>query len=444
MRTGAERGSRDLYEVLKVEHDASADELRASFKRLAAEHHPDRSPGDPKAALRFKRINAAYQVLSDPTKRREYDALTAPIEDFDDPSWNSPRRGVTPPPSSPRESGPSFKSCPECGEAVADWLAACACGFTFESGSAEVPRAEDRSQKQVRRAGTRRAGPLRTLLKLVAWLAAVAVLGTGGLVWYAAKEDRDRQAEQDSVKVSAEYRPERCTSEAPILVTIQNDAARTVKSVSFHIEAYEQGQSDDLAASNGLSKSTDVIPPGRILRTCWSVPRFDRATKESVLFRAQKGYFDSVTFYDSGEFVPPEPTETSADAATTADPASATAPGLSNETSTPNPFRVGDRWVGSYACAQGQTAMTMVVTAVTNYAVSATFDFRADQASGSFAISGRFDPSTHAATFRPGGWIRRPAESWSTVGMRGTVDVRSRTYSGSITTTGCGAFTLRN
>ncbi|MGO8998269.1 MAG: hypothetical protein ACLQVI_33535 [Polyangiaceae bacterium] len=118
--------------------------------------------------------------------------------------------------------------------------------------------------------------------------------------------------------------------------------------------------------------------------------------------------------------------------------------GIANEVATPNPFRVGDRWVGSYTCAQGPTAMTLVVTDVTGYAVYATFDFPAGQASGSFVINGRFDPTTHTATFRPAGWVVRPGESWSTVGMRGTVDLTSRTYSGSITTSGCGAFALRN
>lgn len=64
---------RDHYEVLGVPKGASADDLKAAFRRLASLHHPDKNPGDPQAALRFKEINASYQVLSDPQRRSLYD-----------------------------------------------------------------------------------------------------------------------------------------------------------------------------------------------------------------------------------------------------------------------------------------------------------------------------------------------------------------------------------
>jgi molecular chaperone DnaJ len=64
---------RDHYEVLGVSRTASPEEIKAAFRKLAAQHHPDRNPGDPKAAARFKEINAAYQVLSDPQRRAMYD-----------------------------------------------------------------------------------------------------------------------------------------------------------------------------------------------------------------------------------------------------------------------------------------------------------------------------------------------------------------------------------
>lgn len=64
---------RDHYETLGVARTAAADDIKAAFRKLAAQHHPDRNPDDPRAASRFKEINAAYQVLSDPQRRQMYD-----------------------------------------------------------------------------------------------------------------------------------------------------------------------------------------------------------------------------------------------------------------------------------------------------------------------------------------------------------------------------------
>ncbi|MFO0691230.1 MAG: J domain-containing protein [Myxococcota bacterium] len=61
------------YEVLGVARDASADEIKKVYRRLARETHPDLNPGDAKAEARFKSISAAYEVLSDPEKRRQFD-----------------------------------------------------------------------------------------------------------------------------------------------------------------------------------------------------------------------------------------------------------------------------------------------------------------------------------------------------------------------------------
>ncbi len=65
--------SRDHYEVLGVSRSATPEELKSAFKRLAAQHHPDRNPDDPSASERFKELNASYQVLSDPQRRTLYD-----------------------------------------------------------------------------------------------------------------------------------------------------------------------------------------------------------------------------------------------------------------------------------------------------------------------------------------------------------------------------------
>ncbi len=61
------------YEVLGVQPDASADEIRKTYRKLAKQFHPDLNPGKPEAEARFKSISAAYDLLSDPEKRARYD-----------------------------------------------------------------------------------------------------------------------------------------------------------------------------------------------------------------------------------------------------------------------------------------------------------------------------------------------------------------------------------
>src|SRR5215210_1459597 len=63
----------DLYKVLEVSKETPQDEIRRSYRRLARKYHPDANPGDRAAEERFKEIQQAYEVLSNPEKRREYD-----------------------------------------------------------------------------------------------------------------------------------------------------------------------------------------------------------------------------------------------------------------------------------------------------------------------------------------------------------------------------------
>ena len=97
---------KDYYKILGLERSASADEVRKAYRKLAMQYHPDRNPGDKQSEEKFKDINEAYQVLSDPQKKARYDQLGSAYSnwqqrgggpgDFDWSQWFSgqPRGGT--------------------------------------------------------------------------------------------------------------------------------------------------------------------------------------------------------------------------------------------------------------------------------------------------------------------------------------------------------------
>lgn len=66
---------KDYYEILGVEQNASQEEVKVSYRKLAFQYHPDRNRDNPGAGARMKEVNESYAVLSDPEKRRRYDAM---------------------------------------------------------------------------------------------------------------------------------------------------------------------------------------------------------------------------------------------------------------------------------------------------------------------------------------------------------------------------------
>jgi len=72
---------KDYYKILGVPKNATEKEIKAAYRKAARKHHPDVNKGDPRSEARFKEINEANEVLSDPEKRKRYDALG--------PDWQS-------------------------------------------------------------------------------------------------------------------------------------------------------------------------------------------------------------------------------------------------------------------------------------------------------------------------------------------------------------------
>ncbi len=214
----------DHYEVLGVHPDAEDEVVRAAYRALVAKYHPDKNPGDRDAELKLKRLNAAFAVLGDPAKKRQYDELTQSPEHHDEPTpapapepvrWNvseeTPRpkpapkakRAESPPPSKVR-----VKTCWSCGAKVP--LDARRCGNCWKEQFADDRGERRPPEKVVVRAGNRFTRGLASLL----------VAGIIAAVIAAMKEDdteKRRAALYAASTTDTQVTPTATATEAPIV-----------------------------------------------------------------------------------------------------------------------------------------------------------------------------------------------------------------------------------
>src|SRR6267154_3755958 len=85
--------NKDYYATLGVKKNASAEEIRKAFKKLARKHHPDVNPGDKAAEEKFKTLSEANEVLSDPKRRKIYDQLGFYSDNIDPATADAYARG---------------------------------------------------------------------------------------------------------------------------------------------------------------------------------------------------------------------------------------------------------------------------------------------------------------------------------------------------------------
>ena len=79
---------KDYYKILGVDKKATADDIKKAYRKLAVKYHPDKNPGDKKAEEKFKEVNEANDVLSDPAKRKKYDELGANWQSYQQGGFN--------------------------------------------------------------------------------------------------------------------------------------------------------------------------------------------------------------------------------------------------------------------------------------------------------------------------------------------------------------------
>ena len=80
--------ARDYYEVLGLSKEASKEEVEKAYRKLALKYHPDRNPDDKGSAEKFREVTEAYEVLSDPDKREQYDQYGFAMEEEGAPQYH--------------------------------------------------------------------------------------------------------------------------------------------------------------------------------------------------------------------------------------------------------------------------------------------------------------------------------------------------------------------
>ncbi|GIA08038.1 TPA: DUF1566 domain-containing protein [Vibrio cholerae] len=106
-------------------------------------------------------------------------------------------------------------------------------------------------------------------------------------------------------------------------------------------------------------------------------------------------------------------------------------------------FEAGQEWTGHYYCAQGKTALSVIIDSISDSDVNARFifDYNNGGAKGSYSLLGKSKRSDKYMDFEPVAWIERPS-NYGMVGLSGQISSNGRTFSGKITSSSCGSFNL--
>lgn len=107
---------RDPYEILQVSKNAEIEVIEAAYRRLARKYHPDTNPA-PDANAKMQAINWAYEILSNPLKRRDYDRTSAASQQSSSPPGRPYTSAAPPRPSPPKQPPPSKPSSPPSSQA---------------------------------------------------------------------------------------------------------------------------------------------------------------------------------------------------------------------------------------------------------------------------------------------------------------------------------------